>query len=202
MQPTKPVAVPAATRAHLMRLGACTALASALLLLTGACTSVALPSTQAQASLPVLSGWFDGEEVFYITTDVSNAEVAQAKGANFAPRLAYALPAGKPAPGQPSSVDKVYAVTNFQQASIFASAPFPMGSTSRETAYSPLWHMVKVSWAAGRTPQTLRSEEAVLAAAESGAVVLEPTGVVLNCPIVHRGRKGALPGVSLTHPPP
>ena len=92
-------------------------------------------------------------------------------------------------------------MTNFQQASSFASAPFPMGSSSRDTAYNPLWQMVKVTWAAGRTPQTLRSEEAVLAAADRGADALEPTRVVLNCPIVHRGPKGALPGVSLTLPP-
>ncbi len=177
--------------------GTRTALASLLMLFISACASVAPPPSASQVSLPVLSGWFDGEEVFYITTDVSQADVAQAKGANFAPRLADALPAGKPLPGAPSSVDKVYAVTNFQQGSIFASAPFPMGSASRDASYSPLWQMVKVSWAAGKTPQTLKSEEAVLAAADSGAVLLEPTRVVLNCPIVHRGAKGGLPGVSL-----
>ena len=113
MQSTKPFRLPATTRARPLRLGACTALASVLPLLTSACATVAPPSTQGHASVPVLSGWFDGEEVFYITTDVSHADVAQAKGANFAPRLADALPAGKPAPGRPSSVDEVYAVTNF-----------------------------------------------------------------------------------------
>ena len=51
------------------------------------------------------------------------------------------------------------------------------------------------------TQLTLKSEEAVLAAAERGAVVLASTRVVLNCPIVHRGPKGALPGVSLIQPP-
>ena len=180
---------PAGTRA---------ALAGLLLLFINACATVAPPSSASQLSLPALSGWFDGEEVFYITTDVSHADVAQAKGANFAPRLADALPVGKPLPGAPSSVDKVYAVTNFQQGSIFASAPFPMGSASRDASYSPLWQMIKVTWAAGRAPETLKSEEAVLAAADSGAVVLAPTRVVLNCPIVHRGPRGALPGVSLT----
>jgi hypothetical protein len=172
-----------------------------LMLLMSACTTLPTAPGAGQVSLPLLSGWFDGEEVFYVTTDVSHADVAEAKGANFAPRLAAALPAGQPEPGRPSSVDKVYAVTNFKQASIFASAPFPMGATSRDTAYSPLWQMVKVTWAAGTAPQTLTSEEAVLAAAERGAVVLEPTRVVLNCPIVHRGAKGALPGVVLPHAP-
>jgi hypothetical protein len=173
---------------------------ASLALLLGACTTAPPLAGTGQASIPVLRGWFDGEEVFYVTTDVSHADVADAKGANFVPRLADALPAGPPVPGRRSPVDKVYAVTNFKQESIFASAPFPMGSASRDTAYSPLWQMVKVTWAAGKAAQTLKSEEAVLAAVESGAVTLELTRVVLNCPIVHRGPKGALPGVSLGHP--
>ena len=178
------------------------ALCASILLLASACTTVPAPPGAGQVQLPVLSGWFEGEEVFYVTTDVSHADVAEAKGANFAPRLLAALPAGKPEPGRASALDKVYAVTNFKQASIFASAPFPMGSASRDTAYSPLWQMVKVTWAVGRMPQTLKSEEDVLAAADRGAVVLEPTSVILNCPIVHRGPKGGLPGVLIARPPP
>jgi hypothetical protein len=174
-------------------------LASLPLLLASACTTVLPLAGTGQVSLPVLHGWFEGEEVFYITTDVSQADVAEAKGANFAPRLADALPAGPSVPGRRSSVDKVYAVINFQQDSVFASAPFPMGSASRDAVYSPLWQMVKVTWASGKVPRTLKSEEAVLAAVDSGLVTLEPTRVVLNCPIVHRGSKGALPGVSLIH---
>jgi hypothetical protein len=170
---------------------------SGMLLLVGACSTVPPASDARQVSIPVLSGWFEDEEVFYITTDVSHADVAEAKGANYAPRLAAALPAGRPEPGSPSSVDKVYAVTNFKQASIFASAPSPMGFASRDTAYSPLWQMVKVTWRPNATPQVLKSEEAVLAAAERGAVSLEPTRVVLNCAIVHREARGALPGVLL-----
>ncbi|MBT9486471.1 MAG: hypothetical protein IV093_03075 [Rubrivivax sp.] len=135
--------------------------------------------------------------MFYVTTDVSHADVAEANGANFAPRLAAAVPSGPPLPGRASSVDKVYAVTNFTQPSVFASAPLPVGWASRQPAYSPLWQMVKVTWAAGSTPQVLRSEEAVLAAADSGAVALELTPVVLNCPIVHRGPRGGLPGVTI-----
>ena len=122
-----------------------------------------------RVELPVLTGWFDGEAVLYVTTDVSHADVAAAKGANFAPRLAHALPGGPPQPGRVSSVDKVYAVTNFKQPSLFAWAPRPVGPASRDASYSPLWQMVKVSWQLGRTPRELRAEEALLAAAERGA---------------------------------
>ncbi len=188
-RPARSAPAPRLHRAHLALAG--------LALLLGACGTAPPWAGNGQASIPVLRGWFDGEEVFYVTTDVSHADVAEAKGANFAPRLADALPAGAPVPGRRSSVDKVYAVSNFKQNSIFASAPYPMGSASRDTAYSPLWQMVKVTWAAGKTPQTLKSEEAVLAAVDRGVVTLDATSVVLNCPIVHRGPKGALPGVSL-----
>ena len=154
----------------------------------------AQPAGTVQAQLPVLKGWFEGEAVLYLTTDVSHADVAADKGANFAPRLAYALPTGPKQPGQRSSVDKVYAVTNFPQASVFASAPGPVGPGSTDTAYSPLWQMVKATWQPGRSPRELRSEEAVLDAAEKGDVLLEPTPVVLNCAIVQRAGRGALPG--------
>lgn len=162
-----------------------------------ACAHGPVPAGPPMVQLPLQKAWFEGEAVLYITTDVSHADVAAAKGANFAPRLAHALPAGPPQPGRRSSVDKVYAVTNHQQPNVFASAPRPVGPTSGDTAYSPLWQMVKVTWQAGRTPRELRSEEAVLDAAERNDVVLEPTPVVLNCPVVQRDGQGVLPGVVL-----
>jgi hypothetical protein len=125
------------------------------------CAHAPAPPVPGQVLLPVLQGWFDGEAVLYVTTDVSHADVAADKGANFAPRLADALPGGPPQPGRRSSVDKVYAVTNFKQPSVFASAPRPVGPASTDTSYSPLWQMVKVIWVAGKNQQTLKSEEAV-----------------------------------------
>ena len=152
--------------------------------------------------LPLQVGWFEGDAVFYVTTDVSDAEVAKAKNANFAPRLADALTDGATPPQRRSAVDKVYAVTNFVQPSVFASAPLPMGHLNRDPAYSPLWRMVTVTWKAGHEPRALTSEEAVLAAEQAGAVRLQATRVVLNCPIVHRGARGALPGAALVGWPP
>ncbi|MDP3824755.1 MAG: hypothetical protein Q8R33_25055 [Burkholderiales bacterium] len=169
----------------------------ALVCCLGACASPAPRVAEGSLQLPLQQGWFEGEVVFYVTTDVSDSQVAKDKQANFAPRLAEALPHGPQRAGQPSSVDKVYAVTNFKQASIFASAPLPMGHLNHDKAYSPLWRMVTVTWMAGRVPRLLTSEEQVLAAAEAGSVRIEITDVVLNCPIVHRGARGGLPGVSL-----
>ena len=94
-------------------------------------------------------------------------------------------------------MDKVYAFTNFTQGSVFASAPGPLGAQNRDSGYTPLWQMVTVTWLAGHAPQTLRSQEQLLSAAEKGQVKLFETNVVLNCPIVQRGAHDALPGTSM-----
>ena len=154
-----------------------------------------------QVHLPLQRGWFDGEEVIYVTTDASDAEMAKAKAANYAPRLANAaLPSAASVAGRPgerSATDRVYDVVNHTQAVVFASAPDPMGPRNAFLAYSPLWQLVKVTWKPGQTPRTLTSEDAVLDAVDKGQLTLAVTKVVLNCPIVYRGAKGALPGVGV-----
>lgn len=171
-------------------------------LLLSACATQRSTAPTSVATLPLQRGWFEGKTVFYITTDVSDAAVAEDKKANFAPRLAYALPAlpAKSQTPQASSVDKVYAFTHIEQGNVFASAPLPMGHTNREAAYSPLWLMVTVTWKPGTAQRVLKSEEEVLDAAEKGWVTLVSTGVVVNCPIVHRGALGGLEGVSISAP--
>ena len=187
------------------RIAACRlALAAGLVVGLAGCAGPPLHPSAAQAHLPLLSGWFDGEAVQYITTDVSDAAVARAKDGNYAPRLAAALPNSLGAtplrPGEHSATDKVYGVTNHAQGSVFASAPSPMGHGNTDTAYSPLWQLIEVTWRPGQTMRTLKSEEEVLEAAAQGAVTLTPTRVVLNCPIIGRPGQGGLPGVSFDTP--
>lgn len=162
-----------------------------------ACATAPAGPHASTVSLPMLTGWFQGQPVYYVTTDVSDADVARAKDSNFAPRLADALPASGAEPGRKSAVDVVYGITNFAQGSIFASAPEPMGHANQYIAYSPLWQMTTVTWRPGQTPRLLKSEEEVLDAAVREWVDAVKTRVVLNCPIVHRGVLGGLPGVSI-----
>ena len=160
--------------------------------LLGACANLSKPPMGPQAHLPLLQGWFEGQAVFYVTTEVSDADVAKAKNATYTPRLALTVAA--------NATDKVYGTVNFDQGSVFASAPSPLDYRNTDTAYSPLWRLVKVEWLPGTAPRTLKSEEDVLLAQDKGWVTLTPTQVVLNCPIVHRGTLGGLPGVTVDAP--
>lgn len=163
--------------------------------LLGAC------STAPQAHLPLLRGWVDGLQVLYVTTDASDAGVAMAKQANFAPVLARAvLDEQDKALGRRAATDRVYASVNFNQPSVFGSGPSPVGPGSRDPAYSPLWQMVRVTWLDPQRAHELRSEEAILAAADAGELALEVTRFVLNCPIIYREGLGGLPGVSFDRP--
>ena len=143
-----------------------------------------------ETALPLSRAWFDGRKVEYITTDVSDAAMAQMLGVNHVPRLADALPGQ----GRRSVVERVYKFAGGEQISVFQSAPSPTGTTTT-SAYSPLWRVVMVRplRAAGRLE--LQSEEQVLAAAERGDVALEVTDIVINCPITRSASGQPLKGV-------
>jgi hypothetical protein len=163
--------------------------------LAGCALSPAAPADPV-VTLPMNRGWIDGKPVQYVTTDVSDAQVARDVGANYVPRLADALPGAGAAPGAARSlVERVYAFPGKEQFPVFQSGPSPTGADSADRDYSPLWRMVAVRWVRPAAGRELRSEEAILAAQERGEVTLTVTGVVLNCPIV-RGVDGrALRGV-------
>lgn len=140
------------------------------------------------AQLPLRSGWFEGEAVHYLTTDASDAETARKLNANFAPGLAAALRD----PTARGLVARIYKFTNVDQGTVLPSAPTPLGFENRDRGYSPLWVLIEVTWADPRQARLLTSEEEVLAAQDKLEVVLEDTGIVVNCPVVVSAR-GALP---------
>ena len=60
--------------------------------------------------------------------------------------------------------------------------------------------MLTVTWKPHTDKRVLKSEEEVLDAAEKGWIDVASTGVIVNCPIVHRGALGGLPGVAIKEP--
>jgi hypothetical protein len=167
--------------------------------LASGCTAITPkpPASARSVELPLVSGWFDGQPVHYVTTDVSDAGMARAMGVNFVPRLADALPPAPARPGQAGAVERIYMITNFEQGNVLPSAPVPTGPDNADRAYSPLWVIVQVTWLPGATPQLLRTEEALLQAADKGWVKIVPTRVVANCPVVMTAQGGALRGARI-----
>jgi len=147
--------------------------------------------------LPLVAGWFDGRAVYYVTTDVSDAQAAQQMGANFVPRLADAIPPQPPQPGQRSAVEHIYSFGNFRQGGVLPSIPAPAGAGNQDPNYSPLWLVQKVNWLPGHTPRVLKSEEAILAAADDGELTVTPTRIVVNCPVIFSEQGGLLKGAKI-----
>ena len=146
-------------------------------------------------SLPLRLAWFEGRQVEYISTDTSDAGMARMMGINHVPLLAAAAaPAGSP-PGTRTAIDRVYMFPGGEQLNVFPSAPVPAGPDNANRAYSPLWLVVMARWAPGRQARELRSEEAVLDAAERGELQLERTAIVVNCPVVRSADGRGLTGL-------
>ncbi|MBP0599488.1 hypothetical protein J8I26_15325 [Herbaspirillum sp. LeCh32-8] len=162
-------------------------------------TLLANPAVHAQANadtveLPLISGWYEGKPVRYVTTDVSDQKAAAEMQANYVPRLANAILPQPASPGGKSAVERIYSFVNFRQGGVLPSVPNPTGSGNADPNYSPLWQVHRVIWQAGRTPRLLTSEEQILAAEEGGDVKIEKTGIIVNCPVVI-SEFGSLPGI-------
>ena len=150
--------------------------------------------------LPVLPAWFEGKLVRYIVTDVSTPDMARMMNANTSQRLRDALPAGN-AKGVRNALERVYKFPDQPQFSVFPSIPSPLGPQSTDVAYSPIWRVVEARWLKGKTVRELKSEEQILAAVDSGDLMLTETDVVINCPVVWVEGQPLLPGSRLLHEP-
>ncbi len=166
--------------------------ACALLLQSALCSAAQAQQSGDTVELPLVSGWFEGKVVRYVTTDVSDRQAATDMNANYVPRLANALNR-QPQPGQPGAVERIYSFVNAKQGGVLPSLPAPLGAANANLNYSPLWQVHKVRWLPGKKIRLLTSEEQVLAAEEAGDVSIEKTNLVVNCPVVFSAADGALP---------
>lgn len=160
-------------------------------LLLTACASPFFDAGKSETVLPLNRAWVDGQIVEYVTTDISDLAMARKMGVNHVPSLASAA---KQPPGS-ALVERVYKFASAEQINIFQSAPHPVASKQVDTGYSPLWRMVFVRWSPQAAQRELKSEEELLAAEESGDVVLEVTDIVVNCPVTRTVGGQALKGV-------
>ena len=141
-----------------------------------------LTKTNLPVTLPLTRGFADGNEVFYISTEASDADLAahltNVTGSRvvFAPSLALAPPA---------SLANIYAFENgIEGSGPLGFQPNVADSQPGDAEYSPLWRIILVKWNEGVTPSELRSEEEILAAQQEGMLTINLTSMVVNCPFV------------------
>ncbi len=165
-----------------------------LTLCLGLAGCAGLPSNTAEktVTLPIFPGWYEDKLVYYITTDASELAAAEKMQANYAPRLRDALPPRPRPPGLKSALERIYVFTNSEQASVLPSSAFPLGPTSKNTQYSPLWLIYDVTWKAGVEKSEIRSEEALFQAQDAGRLTIQRTDLIVNCPIVKLGNGDTL----------
>ena len=146
-------------------------------------------------TLPLTSGFFNGQEVLYISTDASD------KGAAIANNNSHTVPALANAIGAPTSaIDDIYVAGNstLSQVNIIPSVPTPFGPTNADPAYSPLWQVNVYNWVAGKTQRILKSEAEVLAAVTAGDITISKTNIIVNCQVIQLVGGGTLPNAVVT----
>jgi len=141
-----------------------------------------LTMTNIPVTLPLTPGYANGHQVFYISTEASDKELAALMTNWTGSRVVYA-PSLANTP--PSSFSNIYAFKNGVQGSgPLGFQPNVADSEPGDPKYSPLWRIILVQWQNGTTPTELKSEQEILTALQEQKVTLEPTKLIVNCPFV------------------
>ncbi len=141
-----------------------------------------LTETNIPKVLPLVRGFADGNEVFYITTEVSDKNLANYLSNLTNSRVVY-TPALKYAPAQ--SLSNIYEFTNgIKGSGPEGFQPNVADSQPGDNNYSPLWKVNLVTWNSGITPRELTSEVDIISALEKKELTIKPTDIIVNCPFV------------------
>jgi len=141
-----------------------------------------LKNTSIPVDIPLIMGYADGNEVFYITTEASDEGVANHLTDLTGFRVVY-TPAIANTPK--TALANIYEFTNGIEGTGPAGfQPNVADSQPGDPEYSPAWAVQHVTWIDGSTPRELTSEDEILAARDAGEVTIEETGVVVNCPFI------------------
>jgi hypothetical protein len=149
---------------------------------TGPGSVLRLARTNVPIDIPLLKGYENGNEIYFIATDVSDEKTAAFATSltgfkvNYAPALAQT----------PETVRaQAYAFTN----GIAGDGPFGfqlpvVNAKPGDEGYSPLWHVNEITWNENATGRELRSVEEITAAEQNGELSINSTDTVVNHPAI------------------
>ncbi len=141
-----------------------------------------LTKTNVPVTLPLTRGYVNGFEVFYISTEASDKDLADHLTKFTGARVAF-TPALERAP--PASLANIYAFANgIQGSGPLGFQPNVADSQPGDGNYSPLWRVNMVEWKQAVTPRELKSEAEISTAQANNELTVTATKLVVNCPFV------------------
>ncbi|MCI0712331.1 MAG: hypothetical protein L0154_19410 [Chloroflexi bacterium] len=132
--------------------------------------------------VPLVRGIFDGEDVFFIHTETSDADISELLTDMMGPEV---ITVSSLAEISEELLDDVYVFTNGVsgggplgfQPDVFASVP-------GDEDYTPLRRLNLITWQEDTSPRQLNSVPEIEAALEDEEIAIEQLGVVINMPIL------------------
>lgn len=135
--------------------------------------------------MPLVRGLYDGKDVFYISTEASDSDVATllTKFTNFPVTYAPAL-AKTPETG----LANIFVFKNgITGAGVLGFQPNVVDSIPGKAEYSALWKVNFVEWKDPTKATILGSDDEISEAQTKGMITVTPSNIVVNCPIVQWG---------------
>lgn len=141
-----------------------------------------LEKTNVPVTIPLIKGYVNGNEVFYITTEVSDERVATHLSNLTDSKVVY-TPALKFIPE--NALAKIYEFKNgINGSGPQGFQPNVADSQPGDPAYSPLWRIHLVEWKPNVSATELKSESEIIKAQKDGLLTITPTDIIVNCPFV------------------
>jgi hypothetical protein len=141
-----------------------------------------LARTNVPIDIPLLKGYENGNEIYFIATDVSDEKTAAFATnltgfkVNYAPALAQT---------PDSARAQAYAFTN----GVAGDGPFGfqipvVNAKPGDEGYSPLWQVNEVTWNNNSTARELKSVQEITSAEQNGELSINNTDKVVNHPAI------------------
>jgi hypothetical protein len=149
-----------------------------------------LSNANVEIDVPLMKGYENGNEIFFIATDASDnqtaTQITNVTGfkVNFAPLLAST-------PEEARGQSYVFENGIEGEGPLGFQLPVINARPGQE-GYSPLLQMNLVRWNEGGQPTELRSEQDIITASNAGQLTITATGVIVNHPAV-QWQDGSLP---------